>query len=85
MPPWLWGILITVFLFNLIKIASYIFFLAKVKGCLPAKILLSCGIVFIALATGPLGVSRYALPVVPLILIGGSLAFTQDKERSIYG
>ena len=78
MPPWLWGILITVFLFNLVKIAGYIFFLVKVKGNLPAKILLSCGIVFIALATGPLGVSRYALPVVPLILMGGSLAFSKD-------
>ena len=78
MPPWLWGILISVFLFNIIKILCYILFLAKVKGCLPAKILLSCGIVFIALATGPLGVSRYALPVVPLILIGGSLVFSKD-------
>jgi len=78
MPPWLWAILITVLLFNIVKILCYGIFLAKVKGQQPAKILLTCGIIFIALATGPLGVSRYALPVVPLILIGGSFAFCKD-------
>ena len=86
MPPWLWAILITVLLFNIVKILCYGIFLAKVKGQLPAKILLTCGIIFIALATGPLGVSRYALPVVPLILIGGSFAFCKElfSAKKVY-
>ena len=79
MPLWLWGALIIVFLFNIVKIACFAKFLIMGKEGRPIKILLFCGIAYIALASGPLGVSRYALPVVPLILIGASLGSSLQK------
>lgn len=79
MPIWLWGTLIIVFLFNIVKITFFSKFLIKGKESRTLKILLSCGIAYIALASGPLGVSRYALPVVPLILIGASLGSSSQK------
>ncbi len=82
MPLWLWLVLICVLLFNVIKITFYTKFLIQDKENLPTRILLSCGIACIALASGPLGFSRYALPVVPLILIGGSLAFACKKPSN---
>ncbi len=83
MPLWLWVALIIVLVFNIIKIVFFAKFLIKGKESKALKILLSCGIAYIALASGPLGVSRYALPVVPLILVGASLAFV-PKSKPIY-
>jgi len=73
MPPWLWIVLVLVFSFNIVKIVYFARFLKRNAERKAVWIPLSCGIAYIALASGPLGVSRYALPAVPLILVGAAL------------
>ena len=82
MPLWLWAVLAAVFAFNAARAALYAKFLLRTKGRAAAKVLLSCGIAYVALAGGPLGVSRYALPVVPLVLVGAALSFADGKKVS---
>ena len=81
-PLWLWLILVCVLVFNVCKVVFYTKFLIQNKENLASKILLSCGIAYIAFASGPLGLCRYALPVAPLILTGASLAFA--KKDNVY-
>lgn len=79
MPIGLWVLLFIVFAFNIAKIALFIYFLRSKAVAISLKIVLSTGILYIMAVSGPLGVSRYALPVVPMLLIGAAIGFAQDK------
>lgn len=72
-PLWMWVVLPLVLVFNLLKLFFYVLFLVKFPGRMPEKIILSTGILYILAITGSLGVCRYALPVIPLLIVGAAL------------
>lgn len=74
MPLGLWMLLAFVLMANLAKIILFIKFLISKNKLRFEKIAFSTGILYIMFVSGSLGVSRYALPVVPLLLLGASLA-----------
>jgi hypothetical protein len=59
-------------LFKLFKFTGFIIYLVKGKEMTPFKIFLILLIGYLALVTGPLGASRFFLPV-ELLLIGSSV------------
>jgi len=70
-----WGlILILAFigLFKVVKITGFLLYLFRKNEQLQLRIFLFMLVAYLALATGPLGASRFLLPV-ELLIIGGSL------------
>jgi len=66
------SILVLIALFKLVKITGFIIYLIRVKTGLPFRIFLALLVGYLALVTGPLGASRFLLPV-ELFLIGGAV------------
>ena len=81
-PIAIWLILLIVFLFNIVELIFYGIFILKHPQLNYVKIILSVGILYILAVTGSLGVSRYALPIEPLLLIGVSLGATRFINQS---
>jgi len=70
-----WGLVLIlggIVLFKLLKISGFIIYLIKGKEMIPFRIFLALLVGYLALVTGPLGASRFLLPV-ELILIGGAV------------
>lgn len=59
-------------LFKLVKISGFLIYLFRGKEELPLRIFLALLIGYLALVTGPLGASRFLLPV-ELLIIGGAV------------
>jgi hypothetical protein len=59
-------------LFKLLKISGFILYLFRAKTALPFRLFLAFLVGYLALVTGPLGASRFLLPV-ELFLIGGAV------------
>jgi len=66
------SILVFIVLVKLIKITGFILFLLRGREQLPFRIFLAILVVYFALVTGPLGASRFLLPI-ELFLIGGAV------------
>jgi hypothetical protein len=70
-----WGlvsVLVLIALFKLVKISGFILYLFRAKTALPFRLFLAFLVGYLALVTGPLGASRFLLPV-ELFLIGGAV------------
>lgn len=79
-PLPIWVILLIVFIFNIVKLFLFGVYILKKSQTRYVKIILSTGILYILAITGSLGVSRYALPIVPLLLIGTALGAATLKN-----
>ncbi len=63
------ALLALIALFKLFKVSGFILYLVRDKEVLPFKIFLALLVAYLAFVTGPLGASRFLLPV-ELLLIG---------------
>ncbi len=80
--PFIWLYLGLIFCFNILKTIGFLGFLWQYRNHNLA-IVVSCVVFYIAFLTGPLGASRFALPV-GLIVMGGAAIFYSDQyERCI--
>jgi hypothetical protein len=66
------ALLALIALFKLFKISGFILYLVRDKELLPFKIFLALLVGYLAFVTGPLGASRFLLPV-ELLLIGAAV------------
>lgn len=69
-------------LWNIVVICLFVYALLKMNHK-PLRNMLLLMVAYIALATGPVGVSRYRVPIFPLLLIGvlcPSYSFTRSKS-----
>lgn len=77
-----WGLLFiiaTVLLVNLIKLILFVFFVFQRRVNIQIKGIIVLTILYIALLTGPLGASRFMMPVIPFY-IGGCLLFVSGLK-----
>ena len=65
-------ILVLIALFKLIKVTGFLFYLFQKNEQLQLRIFLVILVGYLALVTGPLGASRFLLPV-ELLIIGGAV------------
>ena len=79
-PPFLIFTLMLVALINLFKAVLVMMFLFSKKISLEVKIILLGIIFYLAFLTGPLGASRFMLPVLPLIVMAIAMAWEDVKE-----
>ena len=84
-----WGlvlILAVIGLFKLFKLTGFMIYLFRGRRDLPFRIFLALLVGYMALVTGPLGASRFYLPV-ELLVIGASLKgwiqLLDDKRNRI--
>jgi hypothetical protein len=66
------SVLVLIALFKLVKITGFVLYLIRGKSALPFRLFLAFLVGYLALVTGPLGASRFLLPV-ELFLIGGAV------------
>jgi hypothetical protein len=66
------ALLVLIALFKLVKISGFMLFLFRDRDMLPFKIFLAILVGYLAFVTGPLGASRFLLPV-ELLLIGAAV------------
>lgn len=81
-----WGLLFALLLIsigNLIKIGLFIRFLFQQNISLLIRLFLALLVFYIAFMTGPLGASRFAMPLLPILLgFGMVTAHTQSQNTS---
>lgn len=82
-----WGLILSlafITLFKLLKIGGFILYLFQKQEQLQLKIFLVILVGYIALVTGPLGASRFLLPVELLIMGGAVCGWTLFLSRRTY-
>jgi hypothetical protein len=74
-----------IFIFNLLFFITFILFYVKVSAPFYLKIMIFIVVLYFALVTGPLGASRFKLPIFPYLLItfAWSLQYVLLRIRSL--
>ncbi len=74
-------LLVLIAIFNLIKFLGMLYFGLHRRISLIDKVILLAPILYLAVLTGPLGASRFALPVFPLLVIVALLGMEKWREN----
>lgn len=73
--------LIIILLFNLLKFLGLVFFFANKKVKVELRILIFILVGYIVLATGPSGASRFAMPLLPIIIFACLSSWNKTMSR----